>query len=229
MKPVLFWDFDGTLAVSPKIWPRSVCQALLDVMPDSSITVDDIRPHTSVSYTWHTPDEDYSDLIGSKWWDHMLKKFYEIYLTLGVSEETAKLALPNIRRHILDIRHYHLYDDTILVLETLLQRGYDHYILSNNYPELEQIVRGLHLEKYFKGMVISALVGYDKPRRELFQHALQMAGNPLKAYMIGDNPVADIKGGKACGMTTVLVHREAADSGADYTIKTLTDLLSILA
>ena len=50
------------------------------------------------------------------------------------------------------------------------------------------------------------------PRIELFRHALHVAGSPDDSCMIGDNPVADIQGGKAAGMNTILVHQNGDGS-----------------
>ena len=45
--------------------------------------------------------------------------------------------------------------------------------------------------------------------------------------MIGDNPVADILGGKSAGMTTVLVHKGFAKN-ADYCFDNLLDICSVM-
>lgn len=45
------------------------------------------------------------------------------------------------------------------------------------------------------GYFLSASVGYEKPRREIFGYSILKAGNPEIKYMIGDNPVADYQGG----------------------------------
>lgn len=58
----------------------------------------------------------------------------------------------------------------------------------------------------FDGYFLSSMIGYEKPRKELYSYAYEKAGRPAKAYMIGDNPVADMKGAKSVGMRTVLVH-----------------------
>ena len=42
--------------------------------------------------------------------------------------------------------------------------------------------------------------------------------------MVGDNPIADVKGGKAAGMKTVLVHK-GYNAEADYSFD---DLMSVL-
>ena len=53
---------------------------------------------------------------------------------------------------------------------------------------------------------MSGAAGYEKPRKEIYEYAIRMAGNPQVKYMIGDNPVADYEGGLQAGTTPVLVH-----------------------
>ena len=71
------------------------------------------------------------------------------------------------------------------------------------------------------------MVGYEKPRKELYDYAINLAGNPDICYMIGDNPIADIGGAKNAGITAVAVH-ECRESEADYYFETLSEIFEIL-
>ncbi|MBR5135046.1 MAG: HAD hydrolase-like protein, partial [Clostridia bacterium] len=75
--------------------------------------------------------------------------------------------------------------------------------------------------------IISALEGYDKPRSELFSLAKQRFP-AARYYMVGDNPIADIDGGNAADMTTILVHTEAY-TNADYCFDTLSPCIDIFS
>lgn len=227
MNKVIFWDFDGTLAHSKSLWSNSVLRAIHSTVPNCLLTLDDIRQHMQTGFTWHTPDEDFTHLIDSKWWDFMFDRFTYIYTVLGVEKEASIKASRITRDIILDVGNYNLYDDVISTLETCHKAGYKNYILSNNYPELAEIVRGLGIDNYFTDYVISARVGYDKPRIELFEYAKKLAGNTDICFMVGDNPIADILGGKRSGMKTVLVHN-LAESEADFTFNDLSGILQII-
>ena len=112
------------------------------------------------------------------------------------------------------------------VLEKAKEKGHTNIILSNNFPELEVITDALGITKFFDKLIVSGLVGYDKPRKEIFDIAKSFY--PGEDFvMIGDNPVADIVGGKAAGMTTVLVHK-GYDKNADYCFDNLLDICSIM-
>ena len=66
---------------------------------------------------------------------------------------------------------------------------------------------------------------------EIFDYARNLAGNPHKCIMIGDNPVDDIKGAKEAGFETILVndrHPDYSGEYADHICKTLTAMLDVL-
>lgn len=52
-------------------------------------------------------------------------------------------------------------------------------------------------------------------------------GLPEDCYMIGDNPVADIQGGSAVGMKTILVHYEGVYTSG-YKCSNLSEILMLL-
>lgn len=89
------------------------------------------------------------------------------------------------------------------------------------------MVEKLGLSPYLDGMTVSALVGREKPHPELFSIARQESGSPEIAVMIGDNPKADVEGGKAAGMKTILVHRDLP-SQADAACSSLSEIPAVL-
>ena len=117
-----------------------------------------------------------------------------------------------------------------MVLQTLKDRGYKHYLISNNYPELDVLMGQLGLSEYFEAQIISGKIGFDKPRREIFEYALRQAGNPESFYMIGDNLKDDIHGSKACGFKTIFMDLRGnrADEKCDYAVAEIKEILNIL-
>ncbi|MBQ2278170.1 MAG: HAD family hydrolase, partial [Clostridia bacterium] len=93
-------------------------------------------------------------------------------------------------------------------------------------------IRMLGLGEFFTAYFVSGAVGYDKPRTEIYLHALREMENPENAYMIGDNPVADIKGAKLAGLKTVWVHPNDHPDGpayADFICTELAEIPDVLA
>jgi len=129
------------------------------------------------------------------------------------------------------------------VLKTLteLKSNYSLSLLSN-YPNAAAITRSLHscgLTDVFDHVVISADIGYVKPHPAIYQALLKTINAPAQScVMIGDNMLADIQGGKDCGMKTVYTTQYTAyhsftstknDCTADATIASFSQLPEILS
>ena len=227
-KKVIFWDFDGTLTVPGHLWSLNVLRALQSVWPGAPYTQDQMRQCVvNAGFTWHTPLEDHTKSVGAQFWIDLHEHFREEMEKLGIAPEIAKEAAYGVREEILRVENYMVQPDAKRVLEACREKGYENWLLSNNYPELPELMESLGLAECFDGMVVSAIEGYDKPHPRLFEIALQRAGQPEIAYMVGDNPVADIAGGKAAGMVTILVHKEK-ECPRDHFCETLSDILKIV-
>lgn len=219
---VVFWDFDGTLVYSNSLWSSSVYKALKEIDRNTDIKFADIRKCMAEGFTWHTPDNDYSSIIGSKWWDFMIDKIRRDYISLGASYEIAQKGAETVPDIIKKTENYTLYDDTVETLEKSGNSGNKNIILSNNFPDLIDVISGIGLTKYFDDIIVSAMIGYDKPRKEIFEYA--KAKYPDENYiMIGDSISADIVGGNNAGMITALVHNGYNDK-ADFCFENLKDI-----
>jgi putative hydrolase of the HAD superfamily len=91
--------------------------------------------------------------------------------------------------------------------ETLayLQSKYTLHLISNGFKESTEIkVAGSNLAPYFKNVIISELVGVNKPDPAIFQHAIELAGATInESVMIGDSIEADIRGAMGVGMDAI--------------------------
>ena len=221
----IFWDFDGTLVHRND---ESFC-ALREALQLNGYMIEDshIRAALHIAHPWNHWETSYEDKTGEKWWDRLFSKLSDFYEQHGVSEfEKVNSAY---KKRILSFSCYTVYDDAAMILEYCQKLGYHNYIISNNYPELPQAVAKLGLAEFFSGYMISADIGFEKPRPEIFRQAITMAGNPEVCYMVGDNPVADIRGAKENGMNTILVHSTKGPSEfADYNCEYLAEIMKII-
>ncbi len=206
MGKALFWDFDGTLVKSPRLWSTSLLRSLKEAWPGCPLAVDDVRPHMQGIFPWDAPDRDVSRLTGERWWEAMCRRFEKACLALGAPESAAHKAAWGVRSILLLPDNYALYDDSLSVLKRCASLGFTQFIVSNNHPDLNRVLCALGLAPYFKGVVVSGEIGFDKPRREIFEHALELAGHPDLCFMIGDNPVADGEGAHSAHIPPLLVH-----------------------
>lgn len=229
-KPTLFFDFHGTLVYPDNIWFEAVHRIVTRLHPGRLPAEETLRAALGGRcLPWfEMPERDTRSVAGSeKWWAYSGGQFKEMFVRCGFSVEEAAALAPLMQAEILNAASHRLYPDTISTLSMLQQRGYRLFLLSNNFPELEEITDELKLKSYFEGFIISGLLGYEKPRPEIFAHARQLAGDPAKAVMIGDNPKDDIEGAKAAGFATVQIGRPPRSHAADYYIESLTELLDI--
>ncbi len=108
-------------------------------------------------------------------------------------------------------------------------------IITNGFTDLQQIrLERTGLHNHFDILVISEQVGVAKPHPQIFSHAKELMGNPDPAtvLMVGDNPIADIGGGKQAGFYTCWLNRfEAslpAGIKADLEVQSLAELEAAL-
>ena len=223
MDKVIFWDFDGTL-VHPN---ERFVKAFKDALNENGYVapIERIREFLKTVYPWLNYDKSYENDT-DKWWESFLDKFNEFYNEFAVDENDRKKINGEYKYRITKCNDYVLYDDTEYVLRKCLDLGYKNFLLSNNYPELPDMLNDLRIKKYFTELFVSANVGYEKPRAELFAHAKAHA-KCTSGIMVGDNPVADLDGAKSAGLKAVFVHKNC-QSNADYTFSTLKEILDIL-
>jgi len=129
-----------------------------------------------------------------------------------------------------------IYEDVTYVLKTLKQRGFSLGLISNttDYEGLKEILKKFQLFDLFDSIAASALTTWRKPRREIFQYALnQLEVKPHEAVHIGDSLKRDVEGAKAVGMYAIWKFKngekvENLSVKPDYIIKSLSEVLDIL-
>ncbi len=99
---------------------------------------------------------------------------------------------------------FHSIPDTVSLLQTLHEKGYALYALSNFIRESFQVVRPqFPFFKYFSGMVLSFELGFVKPEKEIYEHLLTAYNlDPAQSIFIDDLP-KNIAGASALGMHTI--------------------------
>lgn len=109
-------------------------------------------------------------------------------------------------------------------------------IITNGFTDLQQIrLERTGLHNHFDILVISEQVGVAKPHPQIFTHAKELMGNPEPAsvLMVGDNPIADIGGGKQAGFYTCWLNRFnatlPAGITADLEVQSLAELEAALS
>jgi putative hydrolase of the HAD superfamily len=214
--PTIFWDFDGTLVLTPK-WSTSLVKALDILHPDHTVTREQIRVFLQEGFPWHTPERYHPELFSSEaWWSFVRPVLAGAVHKVGFRNEESKKVAKLAQEYILNPETYTPYDDALPVLQDLHERGWQHFILSNNFPELPNVVSYQSFSALITECITSGIVGYEKPNSGIFGHALDLAGHPEKVWMVGDNITADVGGAEAVGIPAILVHTQVTQKPKYY-------------
>ncbi len=150
-------------------------------------------------------------------------------LKLDVSPERATA----LYEDNLCIGHYFI-DGAPEVLEALYEQ-YNLYLVSNGAKRVQDSRLGsAGISKYFKGIFISEIVGYEKPNREFFDYCFSKIRNFKReeTIIIGDSLSSDIKGGINAGIKTVWFNHRGDDNSnditPDYVINDLSEIKALL-
>ena len=185
-------------------WERN--QQLWVLYADNKITKDELNAerYTHPLRVMGVPD---ADAVGARFWEESMKR-----LPLGT----------RLMPHACEVLEY-------------LRPRYRLYILSNGFAELQsRKMQSAGIDRYFDGVVLSEDIGVNKPHREIFEHALRVAGVTAdRALMIGDNYEVDIKGARGAGIDQVYYNIAGVDIDDNalkptYIIESLLELKDIV-
>ena len=125
-----------------------------------------------------------------------------------------------------------IYDDTLPALDRLRGQGRRLAVVSNlpwgSPPEMwrEEVFR-LGIGERVEAVVFCRDVGWRKPARQIFEHALQKLDLPAaRCLFVGDDPRWDLNGPRAIGMEALLIDR--AGAAGPPAIRDLRQLLELL-
>ncbi|MFC4245048.1 HAD family hydrolase [Gryllotalpicola reticulitermitis] len=213
-KRVVFWDFDGTLAMRDGLWSETLAQALLSIAPELGLSAGDFRDQLSVGFPWHAPDVVRVTQSAAAWWAAQHALFLDAYTNAGVPPDDAERAIAAVPREYYRPTAWTLAADAVSALSATAAAGYRNVILSNHAPELPQLVADLGLARLIDRTITSAAVGAEKPNPHIFEYALEDMGAGDDVWMIGDNPVADIGGAEAVGIRAIHINPQCTLSDA---------------
>lgn len=205
---VVLWDFDGTLAERPGRWGGCLADISARLFPEVPLDRRQLRAALSRGFPWHDPMTPHPHLNEPDlWWAALHATLERACLAAGLDNIQSKAVTREARHCYSAPDSFLLYPDSRPALETLRAAGWRHAILSNHVPELPAIVADLGISNFIEEIFTSATTGFDKPHPEAFATALD-ALRPEQAWMIGDNPQADIAGATVVGLPATLVSRE---------------------
>lgn len=153
-------------------------------------------------------------------------RFADTFTQLGVNPELFPLAFEEEYLEICPTKT-NLFPNAHETLAYLKDR-YTLHLISNGFKEAcEKKLQHSKLAPYFETIVISEIIGINKPDIRIFEHALNNGGaNKTEAVMIGDNLDADVRGAQNAGLEAIFFNPLELEKPEDvnYMIKDLKEL-----
>jgi putative hydrolase of the HAD superfamily len=214
------WDFD-----------KNAEETLLELY-DSYQLANRGLPSASVfiaTYTRHN-HELWADYHNGKISKEVLRetRFKKTFLELGIAPELVPANFEDNYVNLCPTKtnlfaHAH---------ETLgyLKEKYALNLISNGFKETSETkIRNTNIGHYFDHIIISEVIGVNKPDKAIFEHALSL-GNAKKqeSVMIGDSLEADIYGALNFGMDAIYFNPNNLPKPADIPIQ-ITNLNQLTA
>lgn len=119
--------------------------------------------------------------------------------------------------------------DGAIDLLNYLKPKYKLCILSNGFSEMQYTkMKSAGLDGYFDEVVLSDVVGINKPHAEIFDYALnKMSVRKSDAIMVGDNYSSDIKGARNAEIEQIWYNPKRSDATDFVPTHTVDHLLQI--
>lgn len=125
-----------------------------------------------------------------------------------------------------------MFDYSIEILDYLKSKGYNLYIITNGFKEVQYIkLENSGLKPFFDMVFTSEEVGCNKPNSAYFSHVLrETSSNPEDSIVIGDDIEVDIKGAAKLDIDTIWFNsiERLTDFNPTYEVNNLQEIESIL-
>lgn len=199
----IFFDLDNTL------W---------DHRRNAYLTIKNLFEKEEINLRYNVDFEEFHSVyheINEKLWENIrdglidkeyLRKhrFYDTFKHFNVDDEQLSMYF---EEHFLDkiLNRNELVEGAEYILEYLKARHYTLHIISNGFKEVTErkcILSGI--APYFQTITSADSVGVRKPRPEIFEYSLKLAGaSKEESILIGDDWIADVVGARNFGMDVI--------------------------
>ena len=185
-----------------------------------------IKEHT-INKKIHTTSSKESELF----WLEINKMIFMLSGIKNTNNEIEKLA-HEMERRFNSGEISKAFDDSHSVLKKLKKHGYVIGIITNGTEGISNTIEKLGFCEHIDFCIISSVVGWEKPSREIFDIALKKAGVlPEETIHIGDDLITDIAGANNSGIEPILLDRSGIHKETNHckhVINNLNDIMHIL-
>ncbi|MBN2860953.1 MAG: YjjG family noncanonical pyrimidine nucleotidase [Sphaerochaetaceae bacterium] len=224
----ILFDADGTL------WDFTAAEnyALKALFEEAGLLVTDAMIdtyHTINHRLWLDLEKGLTTLEKLK-----VERFLRFYAAYKVDSDAASAA----ERYMYHLStSYHIYDDTMKVLEEIDAMGISMSIITNGITEVQKgRVKATGTSRFFAYVAIGEELGHVKPDVRFFSRTFEKLSQcgifPNRPLVVGDSLSSDIKGAQQAGLDSVWINRYGMDIPSSpaytYAIHSLEELLSII-
>jgi len=226
----LFFDLDHTL------WDfdANAKETLLELYNFFSLETRSVEPFDQFysiylnhnKLLWERYEKGYITTDELKW-----RRMWRTLLDFKIADEKLAKDMSEYFLELLPTKKK-VFEYTYEILCYLTDKKYSLHLLTNGFEKTQRLkLNSSDLSKYFRTIVTSEISNSVKPKKEIFEYALNKAkGKIEESLMIGDNLNADIIGAKNAGMDSVFVNHINVDCNQEptYIIRHLKELESFL-
>ena len=135
------------------------------------------------------------------------KRMWRTLLEFKIADEPLAKEMSGKFLEILPTKKI-LFPYTIEILDYLSEKKYQLHLITNGFEKIQWCkLNNSGLSNYFTHVITSERSNSLKPKKEIFEYALNEAGAHLhQSIMLGDNLDADIQGAINAGMDNVFVN-----------------------
>jgi len=146
-------------------------------------------------------------------------RFKKTFLDLGLEPEVIPLGFEDDYVKLCPTKT-NLFPDAHETLQ-YLQTKYTLHLISNGFSESQDIkISRTNIGEYFQHVIISEVIGVNKPDKAIFEHALNLAGaTKSESLMIGDSLEADVYGALNFGIDAIYFNPAGLDKPNDVPVQ----------
>ena len=164
-----------------------------------------------------------------------LEKFRHVTKILGIGEDQERIPQLLLKRHMEAVVNSFQFPPAHRELLANLRKTYKLAIFSNfdHAPALLELLRTEGIEDYFEPVIISEQIGFRKPGRSAFRHALALAGEPVERILFtGDSLRDDVHGALGVNLDVAWLNPKGEEAPPDcsptYELRDLLELETLL-
>ena len=178
------------------------------------------------AHLWSRYEKGFIGVEELKW-----KRMWRTMLDFKVADEKLSKEISVQFLEILPTKKS-VFPHTFEILDYLIEKKYTLHLITNGFEKVQRMkLQNSGLDKYFTEVITSEGSNSLKPKKEIFDFALQKTNAELhECLMIGDNQDADLQGAIHAGMDQVFVNniQEPLKLKPTYTITHFKELEKIL-